>query len=199
MSNNEHVSRKKAKLILASASPRRLELLKQISVTPDEVIAADIDESPLKNEKPADLAKRLSQMKAEKIADNHDAFILASDTVVACGRRILGKAFDIDEARNFLKLLSGRRHNVYTAICLITPSGEQSTKVVQTQVKFKCLNQDEIEFYLSHDEWKDKAGGYAIQGLAARFIRGINGSYSNVVGLPLFETVNLLKGRGFPL
>lgn len=187
-------------LILASASPRRLELLKQVGITPDQVIPADVDETPLKTEKPHTLAARLSCSKAEKIFESHKGhFILASDTVVACGNRILGKAADTEEAKRFLTLLSGRRHNVYTGVCLISPDGNMSRKTVKTTVKLKSLDQSDLDFYLSHDEWQGKAGGYAIQGLGARFIRGINGSYSNVVGLPLFETVNMLKGRGYPL
>ena len=187
-------------LILASASPRRLELLKQVGIKPNHVIPADIDETPQKGEKPSALATRLSQHKAEKILEDHQGqFILASDTIVACGNRILGKAGDIDEARKFLTMLSGRRHNVYTGVCLISPDGKISQRTVATVVKFKALDQNDLDFYLEHDEWKGKAGAYAIQGLAARFIRGINGSYSNVVGLPLFETVNMLKGRGYEL
>lgn len=187
------------KLILASASPRRLDLLRQIGIRPDEISPADIDETPFKSEKPRELAARLAYEKAEHIAKEHDdAFILASDTVVACGRRLLGKAVDEKEATNFLKLLSGRRHDVFTGVSIITPNGV-SKRVVKTVVRFKNLSQEEINQYLSHDEWKGKAGAYAIQGLAAKFIISINGSYSNVVGLPLFEVANMLKGRGYPL
>lgn len=188
----------KTKLILASASPRRIELLKQIGIIPDLVIPSDIDETALAQEKPRLLAARLATLKAAKIAlKNKNNYILAADTIVACGNRILGKAENNDEARKFLQLLSGRRHNVYTGISLICPDGKSSTKVVKTIVKFNNLSGQDIDFYLHHDEWIGKAGGYAIQGLAARFIRAINGSYSNVVGLPLFETVNLLKGHGY--
>ncbi|MEZ5758658.1 MAG: nucleoside triphosphate pyrophosphatase [Emcibacteraceae bacterium] len=193
-------SQKDNHLILASASPRRLELLKQVGLTPDQIIPADIDETSFKTEKPASLVKRLCRLKAVKISESHkDCFILASDTVVACGNRLLEKAADKEQAENFLNLLSGRRHSVYTGICLISPDGKISTKTVKTVVKFKRLSREEINFYLSHDEWQGKAGGYAIQGLAAQFIVSINGSYSNVVGLPLFETVNLLKGHGYRL
>lgn len=187
-------------LILASASPRRLQLLKQVGIVPDKILPSDIDETPLKAETPHALAKRLCRLKAEKIAETQSgAFILASDTIVACGNRILGKASDAAQAETFLKLLSGRRHTVYTGVCLIAPDGSKSVKCVKTAVKFKSLDRSDLEFYLSHDEWQGKAGGYAIQGLGARFIKAINGSYSNVVGLPLFETVNMLKGRGYPL
>lgn len=194
------MTHKDQSLILASASPRRLELLKQVGIVPDLILPSDIDETPLKAETPHALAKRLCRLKAEKIAaTNKGAFILASDTIVALGNRILGKAADAAEAETFLKLLSGRRHTVYTGVCLIAPDGSTSVKCVKTAVKFKSLDHSDLEFYLGHDEWQGKAGGYAIQGLGARFIKAINGSYSNVVGLPLFETVNMLKGRGYPL
>lgn len=197
MSNDAHVF--KPRLILASASPRRLELLNQIGITPDDILPADIDETPLRNENPRALADRLAREKAVYIAHNQaDAFILASDTVVACGKRLLGKAENKEEAFNFLKLLSGRRHDVYTGVSLVSPAGI-SSRTVKTVVRFKNLSKQEIDQYLSHDEWKGKAGAYAIQGIAAKFIISINGSYSNVVGLPLFEVANMLKGRGFPL
>jgi septum formation protein len=198
MSEKAHVT--KHMLVLASASPRRLELLKQVGIIPDHIIPSDIDETPLKKESPRQLAARLAALKAQKIAPQYkEYYILASDTVVACGNRILEKASNIDEARKFLGILSGRRHGVYTGICLISPDGKCTTKVVKTVVKFKNLDPEDIDFYMRHDEWKGKAGAYAIQGLGARFIRAINGSYSNVVGLPLFETVNLLNGRGYPI
>lgn len=197
MSKDAHII--KQNLILASASLRRLELLNQIGIRPDQILPADIDETPLRDEKPRPLAARLAIEKAAHIAkENNDAFILASDTVVACGRRILGKAEDKKQAADFLKLLSGRRHDVYTGVSLITPSGI-SNRTVKTVVRFKNLNADEINDYISHDEWEGKAGAYAIQGFAAKFIISINGSYSNVVGLPLYEVTNMLKGRGFSL
>lgn len=197
MSSSDHV--KDQTLILASASPRRLELLKQVDLIPDHVIPAEIDETPLRGELPRALAIRLAKRKADEIAKNNpNSFILASDTVVACGRRILGKATDQSEARRFLNLLSGRRHSVYTGISLISPSG-QSHKTVKTVVKFKRMSEHDIDHYLNHDEWVGKAGAYAIQGRAAQYISSINGSYSNVVGLPLMETVNMLKGCGFSL
>lgn len=197
MSSLDHV--KDQTLILASASPRRLELLKQVGIIPDKIIPAEIDETPITSEKPRELAARLAKQKAEEIAKTHSGcFVLASDTVVACGRRILGKANNKEEAASFLKLLSGRRHSVYTGVSLICPAGN-SHKTVKTVVKFKNLNMEEIDQYLCHDEWIGKAGAYAIQGVAAQYISTINGSYSNVVGLPLMETVNMLKGRGYPL
>ncbi|MAZ01679.1 MAG: septum formation protein Maf [Sneathiella sp.] len=186
-------------LILASASPRRLALLKQIGLIPEKVDPADIDEAAKSNERPRDLAKRLAVEKACAVIARHPgAFLLSADTVVAVGRRALGKAGTEDEAYAFLKLLSGRRHQVHTGITLVTPTAEIISRVVSTAVVFKPLDQSEIRGYLKHDEWQGKAGGYAIQGYAAAFVRLIQGSYSNVVGLPLFEVSNLLRGNGFP-
>jgi len=188
----------KNKLILASASPRRKELLAQIGLTPDHIIAADIDETPEPQETPRALTGRLASAKAAIIRKDHpDCFILAADTVVALGKRILEKASDPEEARKFLNLLSGRRHKVYSGISLITPGGHQYARVAVTSVTFKRLSAQDIEAYLAHDEWQGKAGAYAIQGQAARFIKSLNGSYSNVVGLPLFETTNMLQGNGY--
>ncbi|MDP1974835.1 MAG: Maf family protein [Alphaproteobacteria bacterium] len=185
-------------LILASQSPRRLELLKQINIVPNKIIPADVDESYLKNELPSVCAKRLSLLKAEKIAEtNPDAFILSADTIVACGRRMLGKPENEAEARKFLDLLSGRRHRVYGGICLITPDGKKRIKLSQSIVLFKCLSKEEKENFVQSDEWVGKAGGYAIQGLAASFIDFISGSYSNIVGLDLCETSKLLKSADF--
>tara|TARA_R110002074_G_C12392241_1_gene653397 strand:- start:391 stop:1062 length:672 start_codon:yes stop_codon:yes gene_type:complete len=186
-------------LILASASPRRLALMKQIGLTPDEVDPADIDESTKTNELPRDIAKRLAFEKASAVMARHPGtFLLSADTVVAVGRRALGKAETEDEAYAFLKLLSGRRHQVHTGITLVTPTANIISRVVTTAVIFKPLDQSEIRGYLKQDEWQGKAGGYAIQGYAAAFVRQIQGSYSNVVGLPLFEVSNLLRGNGFP-
>lgn len=187
-------------LILASASPRRVELLAQIGITPNQIIPADIDETPQPQESPRQLAERLAMTKAALIGKNNSgSFILASDTVVALGKRILGKATTTHEARKYLSLLSGRRHRVYSGISLITPDGKQTSRVVMTTVIFKRLSAADLDHYLSHNEWQGKAGAYGIQGLAARFIKGINGSYSNVVGLPLFETANMLEGNGYVL
>jgi septum formation protein len=186
------------RLVLASASPRRLDLLRQIALSPDAVDPAGIDETPLDRELPAPHALRLARAKAEAVALRHPgAFVLAADTVVACGRRILPKPLEADEASACLRLLSGRRHRVHGGIALALPDGRVVSRRVETAVLFKRLAPAEIDDYLASGEWRDKAGGYAIQGLAARFIRGVIGSYSNVVGLPLFETAGLLAGHGF--
>ncbi len=191
------------KLVLASASPRRIELLDQAGIEPDRILPADIDETPLKAEHPRSLAKRLSREKAQsvraKLAAEGEAgcFVLAADTVVSVGRRILPKAELVDEASNCLRLLSGRSHRVYTGVCLVTPTGKVRERLVETRVRFKRLTRDEIEAYLASGQWRGKAGAYGIQGLAAAFVVKLVGSYSNVVGLPLYETVNLLTGDGF--
>jgi septum formation protein len=186
------------KLILASASPRRVDLLAQIGVTPDAVQPADIDEAPLKQELPRALAKRLAVAKGAKAAEAAaGAMVLSADTVVACGRRALPKAEDEGQAAVCLNLLSGRSHRVFGAIALTLPDGRVLNRVVMTAVTFKRLDERERRAYLASGEWEGKAGGYAIQGRAAAFVRRINGSYSNVVGLPLFETTALLQGAGY--
>ncbi|MGE5547633.1 MAG: Maf family protein [Solirubrobacterales bacterium] len=185
-------------LVLASASPRRLDLLRQIGIVPFAVAPADVDETPLKDELPAPHAARLAEDKARVIATRHPgAFILGADTVVACGRRILPKAEDERTARRCLALLSGRRHRVHGGVCVLSPQGRAFHRTVTTIVTFKRLDQGEIDAYIASGEWHGKAGGYAIQGLAALYVSNISGSYSNVVGLPLHETGNLLKGLGF--
>lgn len=186
------------RLILASASPRRLALLAQIGITPDDVVPTDLEERPLKGELAAPMARRLAREKAEaaRVTDPH-TFVLAADTVVAVGRRMLGKADNEADARKMLELLSGRRHRVTTGIALITPAGRLVTRSVTTSVSFKRLSVAEISAYIAGDEWRDKAGAYAIQGRAGAFIKGINGSYSNVVGLPLMEAKGLLEAHGF--
>ena len=187
-----------APLILASSSPRRLALLAQVAIAPDAVDPADIDERPLPGEVPLRHAERLAVEKARLVAARHPgAFVLGADTVVACGRRILPKAEAEAEARACLALLSGRRHRVHGGVALATPQGRLVCRRATTVVAMKRLTAREIEDYLASGEWQGKAGGYAIQGLAARFVRGLIGSYSNVVGLPLFETVALLEGQGF--
>lgn len=183
----------KPRLVLASASPRRLALLAQIGVTPDEVRAADIDETPLGGETPRAAARRLARAKAEAV-DASGALVLAADTVVAVGRRILPKAETEAQARDCLRLLSGRGHRVYTAVALKTPDRRLRERLVETRVSFKRMTPQEIDAYIASGEWKGKAGGYAAQGLAARYITSIVGSHSAVVGLPLFETANLLEG-----
>ena len=185
-------------LVLASASPRRLDLLRQIGIIPDRIDPAHIDETPGRDELPAGHVVRLAEAKARAVQPRHPgAFILAADTVVACGRRILPKAEDEATARACLALLSGRRHRVYGGVALVTPAGEIAIRRVVSQVGFKRLSESEQAGYLASREWHDKAGGYAIQGHAAAFIPWIAGSYSNVVGLPLFETAQLLAGRGY--
>jgi len=185
------------RLVLASASPRRLELLAQIGIVPDEIDPAALDETPGKRELPAQHAARLANEKAAAVRTRHpQAVILAADTVVALGRRILPKAEDEATARRCLRMLSGRRHRVIGGLTVTGPDGTSWRRLVTTTVKFKRLSTSEIEAYISSREWEGKAGGYAIQGRAAALIPWINGSYSNVVGLPLFETAQLLRAAG---
>ncbi len=187
-------------LVLASASPRRLDLLRQIGIEPDRIAPADIDEAPLKKELPPQTARRLATEKALKAAETGSGeLVLAADTVVACGRRNLGKPVDEAEARKFLELLSGRRHRVHGGIALALPDGRIQVRVVTTQVAFRRLSNADIAWYLASGEWQGKAGGYAIQGLAGGFVKSVNGSYSNVVGLSLFDVRNMLDGAGFPV
>lgn len=185
-------------LVLASASPRRLELLRRIGVEPDRVQPADIDESEIPGETPRQLAERLAVSKASAVADD-EALVLGSDTVVAVGRRILPKTETEAEARACLELMSGRGHRVWTGIALSHPDGRQSARVVETRVSLKRLTGDEINAYLLSGEWKGKAGGYGIQGRAEAFVTKLVGSYSGVMGLPLYETANLLRGFGYPV
>lgn len=186
------------KLVLASASPRRRDLLAQIGIVPDAVDPAELDESPLPREMPGPHAARLAHEKARAVAARHPgACVLGADTVVACGRRILPKPEEAGEARRCLQRLSGRGHRVYGGVCVVGPDGTVRRRLVQTVVRFKRLEESEIESYIASGEWQGKAGGYAIQGLAAALVRSINGSYSNVVGLPLFEVSQLLKGLGW--
>jgi septum formation protein len=185
-------------LVLASASPRRLALLAQIGIAPDRVISPDIDEAPLREEAPRQHAQRLARAKSAAVAAP-GCYVLAADTVVAAGRHILPKAETEADARRCLKLLSGRRHSVMTAVVLQAPDGRCSERLVRSVVGFARLSERQIADYLARDEWRGKAGGYAIQGRAAMFVRFLSGSYSNVVGLPLFETAQLLRGLGWPL
>jgi septum formation protein len=193
------------KLVLASGSPRRVSLINQAGIEPDELRPSNIDETPKRGELPRVCANRLARAKAEAALagigvddDVYGAYILAADTVVAVGRRIMPKAELIDEAAQCLRLLSGRNHRVYTALCLITPKRKYRQRVIETRVRFKRLSSEDIESYLGSGDWRGKAGGYAAQGLAGTFIVKLVGSYTNVVGLPLYETVALLAGEGFP-
>lgn len=194
------------RLVLASASPRRLMLLSQVGVTPDALRPASIDETPGKGEMPRGLAIRLARAKAEAARnliandkDLADAYVLAADTVVAVGRRILATPKDVEEAIISLGYLSGRSHRVLTAICLITPEDRVRIKVVDTRVRFKRLSREEIQSYIASREWRGKAGAYAIQGLAGCFVQKLAGSYTNVVGLPLTEVTGMLVAEGFPI
>ena len=187
-----------ATLLLASSSPRRLDLLRQAHIEPGRVMAPDIDETALPRELPRAHALRIAEAKARAVAALvGDAFVLAADTVVACGRRILPKAESREQAARCLELLSGRRHRVHSGVCVVAPGGRSASRVVTTMVRFKRLSAEETELYLASGEWQGKAGGYAIQGLAAAMVPAINGSYSNVVGLPLAETVAMLTGLGW--
>jgi septum formation protein len=191
------------KLVLASASPRRLALLRQIGIEPTALLPADIDEVPHKGESPRSLPRRHPQEKAEAAArtmrarpDLANAVLLAADTVVSVGRRILPKCDLLDEADQCLRLLSGRAHRVHTGLCVIAPKGGLSRRIVETRVRFKRLTRADMEAYLASGEWRGKAGGYAIQGRAGAFVIKLVGSYSGVVGLPLYETMSLLAGQG---
>ncbi|SFP34474.1 Maf family protein [Qipengyuania nanhaisediminis] len=188
----------KPTLILASASPRRRELIARLGLTPDAIAPADIDETPAKGEFPRDYAKRMAREKAEAAASDA-GFVLAGDTVVAAGRRILPKAEDEATARECLALLSGRRHRVLSAIALRAPDGALRERLSETIVMFKRLSAEEIDAYIASGEWDGKAGGYAIQGFAEGLISRIQGSHSGVVGLPLYETRALLKAAGFAI
>ena len=186
-------------LYLASASPRRAELLEQIGIRPDKISGVDADESLLGGEVPRDAVKRLARIKADAASGEAFDLTLTADTVVACGRRILGKPLDEADARKMLGLLSGRRHKVLTAIVLTARDGKRTERCVETRVSFKRLSSRELNAYLLSGEWEGKAGAYAIQGMADAFVKAIEGSYSNVVGLPLHETKKLLEGAGYPV
>ncbi len=190
----------KPRLVLASQSPRRRELLAQIGITPDAITRADVDETPQPGETPRLLAKRLAIAKARTAAKegNKPALYLAADTVVGVGRRILGKPKDETDARRMLALLSGRAHRVWTGIALLHPGGKLTARLVEARIKFKRLTPNEIDSYIACGDWRGKAGGYGIQGHAGVFVLSINGSYSAIVGLPLYETAALLEGAGYP-
>ncbi|PWB93020.1 Maf-like protein [Methylosinus sporium] len=201
-----HPTDTRPKLVLASASPRRLELLQQIGLDVDALLPTDIDETPQRNELPRSLAQRLSGEKAAAAVKTmgyqprlEGSYVLAADTVVAVGRRILPKCEDIEQAEDCLRLLSGRQHRVFTGVTLITPRGAERRRLVESRLRFKRLGATEIDAYLASGEWRGKAGGYAIQGLAGAFAVRLIGSYSGVVGLPLYETAALLAGEGYPV
>ena len=193
-------------LVLASGSPRRLELLNQAGVDPDRLLPADLDETPQRNEHPRSLAKRLSSEKAKMAARavkeldlGVPAFVLAADTVVSVGRAVMPKADLADDAVANLRTLSGRTHRVYTGVCLVSPNGALRQRLVETRVRFKRLSREDIDSYMASQEWRGKAGGYAIQGRAGSFVVRLVGSYTNVVGLPLYETLALLAGEGYDI
>jgi septum formation protein len=193
-------------LVLASASSRRLALLEQVGIEPDALRPASIDETPKKGEPPRTYAQRLARTKAmtvrqrlEREPDLTGAYVLGADTVVSVSRKIIGKPEYLNEAAAALQTLSGRSHRVFTSVCLITDTGSVKVRTVETRVRFKRLSREEIDAYLASGEWRGKAGGYAIQGIAGAFVQKIVGSYSNVVGLPLIEVVQLLTGEGFPV
>ncbi len=198
--------RSELRLVLASGSPRRLTLLDQIGITPDALRPASIDETPRRGEMPRTLAARLARSKAETSRDQiaedpglADAIVLAADTVVAVGSRILGKPEVVEQAVASLELLSGRAHKVFTGVCVISPEDRLRTRIVETRIRFKRLSRREMEAYIASREWRGKAGGYAIQGLAGCFVQKLIGSYTNVVGLPLTEVSGLLAGEGYML
>ena len=194
------------KLVLASASPRRLQLLERVGLVPDLLNPADVDETPHKRETPRALSVRLAREKADRALEmplvkalDGPVFLIAADTVVGLGRRVLPKAETQAQARDCLSLLSGRSHWVYSTVCLVAPNGKVSTRCVETKVRLKRLSREDIDTYIASDEWRGKAGGYAIQGRAEAFVRMLTGSHSAVVGLPLYETVHLLEGAGYPV
>ena len=194
------------KLVLASGSPRRLGLLNQAGIEPEALRPTEVDELPVKVELPRALANRLARTKAEAALatvrldeELRGAYVLAADTVVAVGRRVMPKAEMLEEAAQCLRLLSGRNHRVYTGICLVTPKETFRQRLIETRVRFKRLSTEDLEAYLASGEWRGKAGGYAIQGLAGSFVVKLVGSYTNVVGLPLYETLSLLSGEGYPV
>jgi septum formation protein len=194
------------KLVLASGSPRRLALINQAGIEPEALRPSDLDETPLRGELPRACANRLARAKADAALEMvrvdeelKGAYILSADTVVAVGRRILPKAELLDQAGQCLRLLSGRNHRVHSAVCLVTPNESFRQRLVETRVRFKRLSDEDIEAYLASGEWRGKAGGYAVQGIAGSFVVKIVGSYTNVVGLPLYETTTLLAGEGYPI
>ncbi|MBB4000030.1 Maf family nucleotide pyrophosphatase [Aureimonas pseudogalii] len=191
-------------LVLASASPRRLELLQQVGIEPERLLPTDVDETPQRAETPRALAKRLARLKAMAAfetlrarGETEGRWTLGADTVVAVGREVMPKAEIADDAVANLRILSGRTHRVYTGICVVTPGGKTRERLVESRVRFKRLSREDIERYVASGEWQGKAGGYAIQGRAGAFVVKLTGSYTGIVGLPLYETLSLLAGEGF--
>ncbi len=185
-------------LILASSSPRRRELLASIGLIPHKIISPEVDETPLKGENIRDYVKRIAHLKAHTVhLQTPEAYVLGADTIVETGRKIIGKPEDEAGARRTLEKLSGRRHRVYTGICVVSPKGQEVCRIVMTRVSFKRLTAEDIDDYIASGEWEGKAGAYGIQGKAAKFVTFISGSYTNIVGLPAYETDCLLKGVGF--
>lgn len=185
------------RLVLASSSPRRLELLGRLGLNPNRTVSPDIDETPHKAEVPRDYVLRMAKEKASAVERADDEILIAGDTTVAVGRRILGQAVDADEQRQFLNLISGRRHHVMSSVCIVSVDGTMRTKLSDSIVKFKRLEPREIESYIASGEGQGKAGGYAIQGVAEAFVTWMSGSYSGIMGLPLYETRNLLITSGW--
>lgn len=184
--------------VLASSSPRRKELLQTIGLSPEQILHPEVDESPHEREGVREYVKRIARLKALSIHSKvPHAYVLSADTIVEIGRKIVGKPVDQEDAFQILQRLSGRRHRVYTGICGISPEGKIGEHLVLTRVSFKRLSENEIKEYLESKDWQGRAGAYSIQGLAAKFVKFISGSYTNVVGLPLYETDCLLKGLGF--
>jgi septum formation protein len=197
---------RRVKLVLASGSPRRLALLAQVGIEPDKLMPVSVDETPRKNELPRNLARRLADDKARAAialaradAELSGCLIVAADTVVSIGRRILPKAEALQEAAACLRQLSGRSHRVHTAVAVVAANGQIRRRLVETRVRFKRLSREDIDSYLASGEWRGKAGGYAVQGIAGAFVVKLVGSYSNVVGLPLYEAVSLITGEGYPV
>lgn len=187
-----------SRLVLGSASPRRLQLLAQVGVTPDRVDPADIDETARKDETPRLLVRRLAGEKAAAVAARHpDAFVLGADTIVAVGTRVLGKPEDETDARRMLRLLSGRNHKVLTGVAVIAPGGRSASRIVESRITFKRLTLDEIDSFIASSDWDDAAGGYKIHQRAGAFVTNLQGSFTGVVGLPLYETLALLTGLGW--
>lgn len=187
------------KFILASSSPRRKDLLASLDITPDQIISPDVDETPLKGENPRDYVKRIAGLKAQAVhAQVKEAYVLAADTILEKNRKIILKPENKDEARRMLLSYSGKRHRALTGVCVMAPDGRTSCSVVTTRLSFKRLMPQEVESYLLSGEWEGKAGAYDIRGKAAKFIKFLSGSYTNVIGLPLYETEALIRGLGFP-